>query len=249
MTAPIRRLEELALNAWPALQTLHLNGWVLRFANGYTRRANSVNPLYAPSGDLSATLDAAEAHFARRGLPPVFKLTPASQPSELEAALAARGYAEDARTSVQTLDLRGRDFAAPNLTHIAPAVTDDWLSAVYALAAIPERHRPTLRQMLSLLAPAAAFATLAEGGQVVACGLAVLEAGHVGLFDLVTDPAHRRQGHARRLILDLLAWAQAQGAHTSYLQVMLNNPPALALYAGLGYQEQYQYWYRVRAGA
>ena len=41
----VRHIKELAVNAWPSLQTL-LDGWVLRFANGYTRRANSVNLLY-----------------------------------------------------------------------------------------------------------------------------------------------------------------------------------------------------------
>lgn len=244
--AQIRRLEELALNAWPALQTLHLDGWVLRFADGYTRRANSVNPLYAPQGDVDTHLALAEAHFARRGLPPVFKLTPASQPPGLDAALAARGYAEEARTSVQLLDLSTLAPAEPGGAVLTEALTDDWLAAVSTLAAIPARHQPTLRRMLGLLAPPAAFATLAAEGQVVACGLAVLEAGHLGLFDIVTHPAHRRQGHARRLIGDLLAWGKSQGAHTSYLQVMCNNPPALRLYAGLGYQELYQYWYRVR---
>ncbi len=251
--AHIRRLEELTLNAWPALQTLNLDGWVLRFADGYTRRANSVNPLYPLQGDLNRNLALAEAHYTRRGLPPVFKLTPASEPAGLDAALAARGYAEDARTSMQLLDLGAPAPSAPGVADITEAIREDWLAAFYALAGTPARHQPTLRRMLGLLAPQTAFATLAcpssvgaAEGQVVACGLAVLEAGHVGLFDIVTDPAHRRKGHARRLILDLLAWARGQGAHTGYLQVMLNNPPALALYAGLGYREVYQYWYRGR---
>jgi len=42
----IQRIEELSMNALPALSTVFLNGWILRFSNGYTRRANSVNPIY-----------------------------------------------------------------------------------------------------------------------------------------------------------------------------------------------------------
>ena len=38
--------EELSMNAHPSIKTQLFDGWVLRFADGYTNRANSVNPLY-----------------------------------------------------------------------------------------------------------------------------------------------------------------------------------------------------------
>ena len=42
-----RRLEEVAMNAWPALQQMLFDGWIVRFAQGYTKRANSVHPRLA----------------------------------------------------------------------------------------------------------------------------------------------------------------------------------------------------------
>jgi len=32
-----KRIEEASLNAWPALQHLLFDGWILRFSKGYTR--------------------------------------------------------------------------------------------------------------------------------------------------------------------------------------------------------------------
>ena len=47
-------------------------------------------------------------------------------------------------------------------------------------------------------------------------------------------------------MLNLLDWAKRKGAQVAYLQVMLNNPPALHMYERLGFQEVYQYWYRIK---
>ncbi|MFM7344991.1 MAG: hypothetical protein ACKO1J_06455 [Tagaea sp.] len=86
----IRRLECLAFNAWPALRTCLRDGWVLRFADGHTKRANSANALWPGTGPLAPRLDAFEADYRRAGLTPVFRVTPLAEPG-LDEALAARG--------------------------------------------------------------------------------------------------------------------------------------------------------------
>jgi ribosomal protein S18 acetylase RimI-like enzyme len=74
-----------------------------------------------------------------------------------------------------------------------------------------------------------------------------VEGSYVGLFDLVTGTGYRRRGYGLQLVQGMVQWGKAQGARTAYLQVMRNNEPALALYAKLGFREQYCYWYRVKA--
>jgi hypothetical protein len=59
-------MEELSLNAWPAHQTLLYDGWVIRFANGYTKRANSVNPLYLSTIDLDEKIAFCRASIASK---------------------------------------------------------------------------------------------------------------------------------------------------------------------------------------
>ncbi|MEA3309760.1 MAG: hypothetical protein U9Q70_09655 [Chloroflexota bacterium] len=78
-----RRIEEVSLNSWPALQQILFDGWVLRFSEGYTKRANSVNPLFASSLDVEVKIDTCERLYAERGLPTVFRLTPFSSPAGL----------------------------------------------------------------------------------------------------------------------------------------------------------------------
>jgi N-acetylglutamate synthase len=240
----ILNIEELSMNAWPSLRSVLYDGWVLRFANGYTRRANSVHPLYPSHRDIEQKIRACEEVYRDEGLPVTFKLTPAALPPDLDHMLDSQGYSLVSPTSVQILDISRRPGATPAI-RVAGALDDNWLASACAFNGLPERHRLTLEHMLRSLVPEACFASIRNEQAIVACGLGVVQDGHVGLFDIVTDPRLRRQGHGRALVQGMLDWGRQNGAHTAYLQVVPSNEPAIRLYAGLGFKELYRYWYRV----
>jgi N-acetylglutamate synthase len=244
----ITRLEELSINAWPSLQTMIYDGWVLRFADGYTKRANSSNPLYGGVLDVNEKIDACEELYSGRRLDTVFKLTPASHPADLDRILSARGYVLESGSAIQTLDLRSgtAEPEGPGVT-LSPDASDEWLSAFCQMSGLDEQKNGTARQMLPNIVPEKRLASISDGERgIIACGMAVLQGDHVGLFDIVTHRDLRRRGLGRRLVLSLLHWAKKEGARKAYLQVALNNEAALGLYSGLGFTEVYRYWYRVK---
>ena len=111
------------MNAWPAAQTLLYDGWVLRFASGYTRRANSIYPLYPSGLELDEKIRACEMLYRSQRLPVIFKMTAESQPGGLDDHLAGLGYQPEARTSVQLLDLRGWEEPDAPSAHCSGAET------------------------------------------------------------------------------------------------------------------------------
>ena len=84
-------IEPLAVAAWPARETKVLNGWLLRFNDGYSSRSNSVSTL-SFEGALDASIRDVEVAYRQRRLDPQFQISPATKPAGLEAALLSRGY-------------------------------------------------------------------------------------------------------------------------------------------------------------
>ena len=242
----IRHLEELSLNALPALETSYLDGWVVRFADGYTKRANSVNPLYTSATSIEGKISYCEAMYAVRKQPTVYKMTSLAEPRELDKELAERGYREEPGASVQMLALNSLEVPNQGRVTLAADANEQWLSAYFRLNNVQERYMPVMRHMMQHIAPQKCFAAVYIEGQIAAVGLGVLDRGFLGLFDIVTEPSMRQRGYGHQLMLYLLNWGKANGAGYAYLQVMMSNSPALYLYEKLGFHEIYRYWYRVK---
>jgi ribosomal protein S18 acetylase RimI-like enzyme len=240
-------IEELSMNAWPAMQTMLYDGWVVRSADGYTKRANSVYPLYDSKMALDVKIEFCESLYRDLGLPAVFKMTKASTPENLDARLESLGYRIDSPTSVQTLDLGVKKHEIPSDVDLASDDTEAWHEAFARMNNVSPDRRTTHENIVRAITPGKCYASISADGRMIGCGLGVLQAGYIGIFDIVIDPEHRGQGHGTRLMEALLAWGKGTGANASYLQVMCNNAPALRLYENLGFQERYRYWYRIRS--
>ncbi len=242
----IRHLEELSLNALPALQTAYLDGWVMRFAGGYTKRANCVNPLYTSATDLDQKITYCESMYAVRKQPTVFKMTSLVEPHDLDNELKRSGYREEPGASVQILALNRLDRPNVGRVILSANANEQWLTAYFRLNNVQEKYIPVMRHMLQHIAPQKCLAAVYIDGQIASVGLGVIDRGFLGLFDIVTEPSMRKHGYGNQLMLYLLNWGKANGAEYAYLQVMMSNSPALNLYEKLGFQEAYRYWYRVK---
>jgi len=252
----IRRLERVGAACWPATETESLAGWQLGFMSGVTRRANCVLPVeWSGTPELSAAIDAAEAWYRARGLPPVFKLTEAALPTGLPDALAARSYAGEGESDVLARRVDGLPGIADAMdTHegqvhavrLLDAPEPEWTAVSHA-GRSPDADA-VMTAMARRLAAPRIFGLVSIGGQAVCAGFAALSGDWASIAGVHTLDNARRKGAARVLMMALARWSAAAGARMLVLQVERDNKAAAALYRGLGFDRLYGYHYRVARG-
>jgi ribosomal protein S18 acetylase RimI-like enzyme len=253
--ALLQRIEDAGLNASAPPQQLWLDGWLVRFSPGKAKRARCVNAVAVGLLPLAHKLREAEAVLAAVPLPLVLRITPFTQPSSLDAELAARGYGaiDDTRVMVaprlETIELPALQ-ALPKGHAFVPLGHSAMAQAVGALRGSPLAQRQAHAERLANSpVPFTALAIRRSAdGAIVACGQSARESDLVGLYDVFVDPALRGRGLARALCARLLADARAAGVASAYLQVEADNASARAVYARLGFADGYGYHYRVRPG-
>ncbi|VEP17409.1 GCN5-related N-acetyltransferase [Hyella patelloides LEGE 07179] len=244
--AQIKTLEELSLNALPCLQQILYDGWILRFADGYTKRANSVTPLYPGSQDLISKIRRCEKIYHGFNLQPIFRLTNIPQLKTLDQTLEQLGYQKQDKVSVQLKTIIESDIliCEPGIT-IQNELSQEWLDYFVHAVDLPIEHWNTLSTMLEIIPNPICCAYLKNPHRFCSCGFGVLENDYLGLFFLVTAKKQRRQGYASQLISAMLNWGQSNGATKAYLQVEIDNQEGINLYRKLGFTEIYQYFYRL----
>jgi GNAT superfamily N-acetyltransferase len=238
------RVEEVCLNAWPALREVLLDGWLLRFSESLTRRANSANPL-TPVAQLR--LRECEALYSRLGLPTIFRVLSLIDAS-VDQSLAAAGYTREGESCVLYGAIGGLAAAPDPEVRLVTEATPEWFAAMAMLQNHSEAQASTYRRIIRQIAIPAAFAALPVNGNVVALAYGAIHRGLLCYESVITDRRWRRQGYGRRVIAALAGWGKDNGAEGACLEVEAGNLPALALYRGIGLAtELYRYHYRRQA--
>jgi N-acetylglutamate synthase len=239
--AAVLATEERLVNVWPAVSTMLMEGWVVRFAHGYSSRANAASAITPGAGMSAELIEHIEHLYNEAGLVPSVRSTPLCAP-EVEPMLLARGYRikDEAIMMVAPLNGYADAMAHPEII-IGPSPDQRWLSG------ISDRQEPSKRSADHLLAIVgqirvpAAFATLVIDGQPVGFAMGALDRGWAEIGSVMLDAQCRGKGFGRLLLTALMGWAAQSGAGRAFLQVSADNAVATGLYRSLGFAELCRY--------
>lgn len=242
----IHFLENIAANGHVGLEQIDYDGWELRFTQGFTGRANSVQ-IKAPSTlALDEKVAYCEKEYAAHGLPCIFKLSDAD--SDFISYLEQRGYTPVKPTDVMTLELSEK-----NLPRDAVAILDgvlfssepeDWFEPYFEYEGLTDPIQQDLtRKIHAKVSVQKVYIRLMHDGKVGAVASLAIESGYSLLHNVVVDPALRGIGLGKKLCQAAILKSKECGATHIYLQVMQNNPIAMNLYQKLGFEKQYTYYY------
>jgi len=234
------RAEQAGLDASAPPQQADIDGWLIRLSPGKAKRSRCINALRAGTLPLDELLARCQHAYDAAGLPLAVRVTPWSQPGNLDELLAAKGWG-----SFDAADVMVLANLAPEPAPVALQALD---ASTYAatVGALRGSSRTAIEAHAERIANAPVsyqgFVLNDAGGALLACGQMVVDGDIVGLYDIFS--AVPRQGHAERLCRALLALAHEQGARQAYLQVGSDNTVAQRLYTRMGFVFAYRYHYR-----
>ncbi len=246
------KVQEIANNAWPAKEVFFLNGWIIRFSDGATSRANSVLPLDYRGNDLESDILKVEETYRSHDLNPIFMLHDYYCPSDLHSKLLSIGY----QPTEYTVDIMGLDIEnflkKVNQTEFkiesSLERTKEWSEALFRLDTKRTENvrRGIFHIMDRIVVPQKRYFSIKVGKQIIGILLGILDRGYLGIMYLIVDPEFRRRGAATMLLANTIEWTKQRNGRYMYLQVVRENQGAVQLYKQLNFKNWFSYYYMMK---
>jgi N-acetylglutamate synthase len=243
-------LEEYTCRTWPALETVPYDGWLMRFAEGCTNRANAVYPLYPSSFDIDRKIAHVEQEYSARGLRPTFKMTDAVLPPALDSVLASAGYDVIENSYVMSMPLTADvTVTVPEGRSVSLTEAFDpvWLDAYLEIQPSRANQRAAFTALLNSNTGKRVYASIIVDGWIAAVGLASRSRDHTGIYNMATHPDYRGRGYAEAIVRTLQRDSYQRGARVAFLSVSAENETAQRVYRRCGFAQSYRYCYRVKS--
>ena len=243
--------ERMASAHWRGIEEEWLGDWLLRAAEGFTGRANSALPLGDPGLPLDEALVAVTQWYRARDLPPMIvvptSLQADSHGQALDNHLSERMWLTrpgPAFVMVADLPLRvpADGLTADREIQRSPEPDDAWAARYHYRG---QDHLPPVARKVLTSAREQSFMSIRDGDEVLAIARLSISGGWAGITAVEVHPGHRRQGLGVAVTAAAGQEAARRGASRLFLQVEVDNAPAQALYAGLGFRVSHRYHYRV----
>ena len=248
----IVELERVAAAHWRGTEEQWLGDWLLRAAEGFTGRANSVLPLGDPGLPLDDALASVTDWYRTRGLPPMIVVPTATDTEPTGQALdnhlsERRWTTRSGPAFVMVADLpltglRPAPLPAGRDVRVTSEPGDAW-AAMYHYRG--QDHLPPIARTVLTSAAAQSFVSITAGDELLAIARLSVAGGWAGITAVEVNAAYRRQGLGTAITAAACQEAERQGIARVFLQVEVTNAPARALYESLGFRYSHRYHYRV----
>jgi GNAT superfamily N-acetyltransferase len=239
------RIEDAGLTCSQPPQQTIFDGWLLRYSPGKAKRARSVNAVGAGCLPLAEKLAHVEAFYRAHGLPALYRITPFSEPPELERTLQDAGYMAFDESRVMVAELLPAHSHPDARRPLRQVGASEFAGIVGALRGSSAGMIAAERQRIVSAALPSHFLVADEDDRAVACGCIVIDRTYAGVFNMVTGESQRGRGLASAILNELLRLAASAGARLAYLQVDAANVGARSIYAKFDFRDRYAYWYRM----
>jgi N-acetylglutamate synthase len=247
----ITDFERVAAAHWRGTEEEWLGDWLLRAAEGFTGRANSVLPLGDPGRPLDEALAAVTQWYRVRGLPPMIVMpTPLgadSPPQALDRHLSQRLWlTRPGPAFVMLADLplgvAAGGLPAGREVRVSDEPDDAWIARYHYRG---QDHLPPVARKVLTSAEEQSFVSIREDDRVLAIARLSIAGGWAGITAVEVHPDYRRQGLGAAITAAATLEAEQRGIYRGFLQVEVDNAPAQALYKRLDFRYSHRYHYRV----
>lgn len=248
----IKRLQEILMNSWPADSYYFLNGWILRFTDGVTARANSVFPLNY-TGNLNTVekdINFVEKAYQAYKLPAIFTMSDFFEPDYLNTKLLELGYQQlgcITHTMIASVQDLNDETINEEFAYIFYSERVKGFSNFLASYSKRDQEAQKVLDALTkrIVIPQKRFIIAKFENRVVGTLMGILDLhGFLYIADMLVDPDFRKQKISTSMFFKIIKdWGIPNGVKKIWLQVESENKEATNLYTKLGLEKAYSYYY------
>lgn len=251
-TKDFKKLQEILMNSWPAKYYYFLNGWILRFTEGVTSRANSVLPFnyMGNVNKLDRDIKLVEKAYRSYNLPTIFTIPEYFEPTGLDLKLLEYGYVQVGSITntmiISIQKLRNKPIN-DKFSYLFYSNRVTKFSSFLAKYSKRDQYAQNVLEALAnrIIVPIKCFIVAEYKKKVVGTLMGILDPnGFLYIADVLVHPDFQRQEIATSMFFKLINnWAIANGVEAIWLQVEIENKGAMDLYKKLGFKKTYSYYY------
>jgi ribosomal protein S18 acetylase RimI-like enzyme len=240
--ADVEAIEQATVAALSPDEAIEIGGWLVALGSGAPRRSRSAVPLRHDVPADPEILSAIEAEYARRDLPPAFRIADAPGLEPVRQALSDRGYRFEQPTLVMVGETAGLRAVASGGTCELQASPDESWTSVYLGPGFDPVDGTSRIELLTRSADNR-FGAVRDQRVALAVGVVSFGNGWASVHGMRTAAERRGQGLAGRVLAGLAQAAEDRGLSRVFLQVEEPNAPARALYWRAGFERAWRYFY------